>query len=103
MPDGEINLGKLSVIVQDGVAKLKGSDLLAGSTLTMNKAYKFLMDNFKVSPVKAVTYFSTNPAKVYNLENVGSIEVGKLANFVIVNNQNEVVSVVYKGEVVSPA
>jgi N-acetylglucosamine-6-phosphate deacetylase len=61
------------------------------------------VDNFKVSPVTAVTYFSTNPAKAYNLENVGSIEVGKLANFVIVNNQNEVVSVVYKGEVVSPA
>ena len=103
MPDGELTLGKLSVIVQDGVAKLKGSDLLAGSTLTMNKAYKFLMDNFDVSPVRAVNYFSTNPAKVYNLKNVGSIEVGKLANFVIVNNQNQVVSVVYRGEVVSPA
>jgi N-acetylglucosamine-6-phosphate deacetylase len=103
MPDGEINLGKLSVTVQDGVAKLKGSDLLAGSTLTMNKAYKFLMDNFEVSPVRAVNYFSTNPARVYNLENVGSIEVGKLANFVVVNNQNEVVSVVYKGEVITPA
>ena len=103
MPDGELTLGKLSVIVQDGVAKLKGSDLLAGSTLTMNKAYKFLMDNFEVSPVTAVNYFSTNPAKVYNLKNVGSIEVGKLANFVIVNNQNQVVSVVYRGEVVSPA
>ena len=103
MPDGELTLGKLSVIVQDGVAKLKGSDLLAGSTLTMNKAYKFLMDNFDVSPVRAVNYFSTNPAKVYNLKNVGSIEVGKLANFVIVNNQNQVVSVVYRGEVVTPA
>lgn len=103
MPDGEINLGQVSVIVQDGIAKLKGSDLLAGSTLTMKKAYKFLMDNFDVSPVVAVTYFSTNPAKVYNLKDVGTIEVGKMANFVVVNNQNEVVSVIFKGEVVSPS
>lgn len=102
MPDGELNLGKVSVVVQDGVAKLKGSELLAGSTLTMNRAYKFLMDNFEVSPVDAVAYFSGNPAKIYKLASVGSIEVGKRANFVVVNTANEVVSVVFEGEIVSP-
>jgi N-acetylglucosamine-6-phosphate deacetylase len=102
MPDGELNLGKVSVVVQDGVAKLKGSDLLAGSTLTMNRAYKFLMDNFKVSPVDAVAYFSGNPAKIYRLGNIGSIEVGNSANLVVVNTDNEVISVVFEGEIVSP-
>jgi N-acetylglucosamine-6-phosphate deacetylase len=102
MPDGELTLGKVSVVVQDGVAKLKGSELLAGSTLTMNRAYKFLMDNFEVSPVDAVAYFSGNPAKIYKLANVGSIEVGKHANFVVVNTDNEVVNVVFEGEIVSP-
>jgi N-acetylglucosamine-6-phosphate deacetylase len=102
MPDGELTLGKVSVVVQDGVAKLKGSELLAGSTLTMNRAYKFLMDNFEVSPVDAVAYFSGNPAKIYKLANVGSIEVGKRANFVIVNTDNEVIDVVFDGEIVSP-
>jgi len=101
MPDGELSLGKVSVVVQGGVAKLKGSDLLAGSTLTMSRAYKFLMDNFKVNPVDAVAYFSGNPAKIYNLDNVGSIEVGKRANFVVVNTDNEVVTVVFEGEIVS--
>jgi N-acetylglucosamine-6-phosphate deacetylase len=101
MPDGELTLGNVSVTVKDGVAKLAGSDLLAGSTLTMDRAYKFLMDNFKVTAVEAVAYFSGNPAKIYNLENVGSIEVGKLANFVVVNNLNEVVSVIQAGETVS--
>jgi N-acetylglucosamine-6-phosphate deacetylase len=100
MPDGELSLGKVSVVVQGGVAKLKGSDLLAGSTLTMSRAYKFLMDNFKVNPVDAVSYFSGNPAKIYNLDNVGSIEVGKCANFVVVNTDNEVVTVVFEGEIV---
>jgi N-acetylglucosamine-6-phosphate deacetylase len=66
----------------------------------MSRAYKFLMDNFKVNPVDAVAYFSGNPAKIYNLDNVGSIEVGKRANFVVVNTDNEVVTVVFEGEIV---
>ena len=100
MPDGELNLGNVSVIVKNGIANLKGSDLLAGSTLTMGSAYKFLMDNFEVSHVDAVAFFSGNPAKIYNLENVGSIEVGKRANFVVVNSKNEVETVILEGKVV---
>jgi N-acetylglucosamine-6-phosphate deacetylase len=103
MPDGELTLGTVSVVVKNGVAHLKGSDLLAGSTLTMKKAYKFLMDNFKVSPIDAVAFFSSNPAKVYKLEDVGSIEVGKRANFVVVNINNEVENVIFEGKVVSPS
>jgi N-acetylglucosamine-6-phosphate deacetylase len=103
MPDGELTLGNVSVIVKDGVAKLNGSDLLAGSTLTMKSAYKFLMDNFKVSPVDAVAFFSGNPAKIYNLESVGSIKVGKRANFVVVNSKNEVETVIFEVKVVSPS
>jgi N-acetylglucosamine-6-phosphate deacetylase len=101
MPDGELTLGNVSVIVKNGIANLKGSDLLAGSTLTMRSAYKFLMDNFNVSHVDAVAFFSGNPAKIYNLENVGSIEVGKRANFVVVNSKNEVKTVIFEGKVVS--
>ena len=101
MPDGELTLGNVSVIVKNGIANLKGSDLLAGSTLTMKSAYKFLMDNFKVSHVDAVAFFSGNPAKIYNLKNVGSIEVGKHANFVVVNSKNEVEAVIFEGKVVS--
>jgi N-acetylglucosamine-6-phosphate deacetylase len=103
MPDGELNLGNVSVIVKNGIANIKGSDLLAGSTLTMRSAYKFLMDNFEVSHVDAVAFFSGNPAKIYNLENVGSIEVGKRANFVVVNSKNEVKTVILEGKVVSPS
>ncbi len=100
MPDGELKLGSVEVSVENGIAKIKGSDLLAGSTLTMKKAYKFLMDNFNVTPVEAAAYFSGNPAKVYNLKDVGIIEVGKMANLVVVNSRNEVETVIYQGIVV---
>ena len=69
----------------------------------MKNAFKFLMDNFEVNPVDAAAYFSGNPAKIYNLKNVGSIEVGKLANFVIVNSNNEVETVILEGKIVSPS
>lgn len=100
MPDGELKLGNVEVSVENGIAKIKGSDLLAGSTLTMKSAYKFLLDNFDVTPVEAAAYFSGNPAKAYNLKSVGSIEVGKMANLVVVNSQNEVETVIYEGTVV---
>jgi N-acetylglucosamine-6-phosphate deacetylase len=100
MPDGELKLGNVEVSVENGIAKLKGSDLLAGSTLTMNRAYKYLLDNFDVTPIEAVAYFSGNPAKAYNLKNVGGIEVGKMANMVVVNKENEVETVIYEGVVV---
>jgi N-acetylglucosamine-6-phosphate deacetylase len=101
MPDCELTLGNVSVIVKNGIANLKGTDLLAGSTLAMKNAYKFLMDNFDVHPVEAVAYFSGNPAKIYKLEKVGSIEVGKNANFVVVNSKHEVETVIFEGKVVS--
>jgi N-acetylglucosamine-6-phosphate deacetylase len=100
MPDGELKLGNVEVKVENGIAKLKGSDLLAGSTLTMKSAYKFLMDNFNVTPVEAAAFFSGNPAKVYNLNEVGSIGVGKMANLVVVNSGNEVETVIYEGMIV---
>jgi N-acetylglucosamine-6-phosphate deacetylase len=101
MPDCQLKLGNVEVTVKDGIAMLTGSDLLAGSTLTMKTAYKFLLDNFDVTPVEAASYFAGNPAKVYNLTDVGSIEVGKKANFVVVNSENEVQNVIYEGMVVS--
>ena len=101
MPDCELKLGNVQVTVKNGIARLTGSDLLAGSTLTMKNAYKFLMDNFDVTPVDAAAYFAGNPAKVYNLSDVGSIEVGKKANFVVANSENEVETVIYEGMVVS--
>jgi N-acetylglucosamine-6-phosphate deacetylase len=56
-----------------------------------------------VSHVDAVAFFSGNPAKIYKLESVGSIEVGKRANFVVVNSKNEVETVIFEGKVVSPS
>lgn len=95
--DGEIKLGSIVVEVKNGVAKIKGSDLLAGSTLTMKVAFKFLMENFKIEYVEAAKIFASNAALKYNFTDVGVIGAGKRADIVVVNSQHDIISVIHQG------
>ena len=60
--DGEYKIGELDVTVTDSIAKLSGTNTLAGSTLTMLDA--FLNFNKIIGFEQAVRYTSLNPAKV---------------------------------------
>ncbi|MCL6601050.1 MAG: N-acetylglucosamine-6-phosphate deacetylase [Alicyclobacillus macrosporangiidus] len=62
-PDGQYDLGGLSVTVEDGVAYLKHGHNLAGSTLTMDRAFANAMGRIGVSPPEAVRMASTTPAR----------------------------------------
>ena len=95
--DGEVQLGNIAVVVKNGVAKIKGSELLAGSTLTMDRAFKFLMQNFDVSYVEAAKFFAGNAAMKYQLPNVGEIKFGNFADIVIVNSDHEIEAVLFRG------
>jgi len=63
--DGEYRIGNLAVTVKDNVAKLTGTDTLAGSTLTMLDA--FLNYQKLVGFEQAVKYTSLNPAKLLGI------------------------------------
>jgi N-acetylglucosamine-6-phosphate deacetylase len=65
-PDGQYKLGDVSVIVDGGVARRADNGLLAGSTLTIDKAVSNLV-SWGLSPLSAIAAASTNPAKCYNL------------------------------------
>lgn len=95
--DGEIQLGNILVEVKNGVAKIKGSDLLAGSTLTMNSAFRFLMENFKIEYVDAAKIFAGNAALKYDFTDVGELGLGKKADIVAVDTHHEIVSVIHQG------
>ena len=60
--DGQYKIGELDVTVTDSIAKLSGTNILAGSTLTMLDA--FLNFNKIIGFEQAVRYTSLNPAKV---------------------------------------
>jgi len=80
--DGSYLIGALDVVVKDGVARLTSNGSLAGSTLTMKRAFEYLMNNFDTSIESASYCASTLPARVLGFDYVGEIKVGALANFV---------------------
>ena len=86
MPDGNYRLGGLDVTCADGAARLSGTSTLAGSTLTMDRAFEYLHKVIGLSLVAAAHATATEPARVLGLKNVGSLEVGKQADFVVWNN-----------------
>ncbi len=74
---------------------------LAGSKLTMNKACFNIMKHTGIGIVEAFLLASRNPAKAIGLENkIGTIDVGKMANLVFVNDTFDVKKVMLEGELI---
>jgi len=88
--DGKYTIGKLEVLVKDGVARLTSKGSLAGSTLTMDRAFINLRDNFGLSIAEASFATSTLPAIRIGLTDVGSIDVGKRPDFLEFTNNGEI-------------
>lgn len=97
LPDGNYKLGELDVYVRDGQARLISNDALAGSVLTMDKAFKHLIE-LGYSLFDAVKMTSTNVAKEFGL-NAGVLQEGKDADIVLLNPDYSVEMTIVKGEV----
>jgi N-acetylglucosamine-6-phosphate deacetylase len=90
MPDGEYDLGGLRVRMQDGVARLHPSGNLAGSTLTMIEAFRFVVRHVGVSIPDASRMASANPARQLGMDHiVGSLEPGKRADVLLLDESLE--------------
>ncbi len=75
--------------------------LLCGSNLTLNVACKNIISHLGVSINDAFLMASFNPARVIGMDNkIGSIDVGKTANLVVVNKNFDVKNVILKGKFV---
>lgn len=86
--DGKFTIGALNVTVKDGIARLDSNGLLAGSTLTMDSAFRNYF-NSGASLVECVHAASTLPAQILGLRDVGSITVGKKADLIEVSSELE--------------
>ncbi|GGV48454.1 N-acetylglucosamine-6-phosphate deacetylase [Streptomyces spectabilis] len=97
--DGTYHLGPLEVVVSDGVARLAEGGAIAGSTLTLDRAFQraVTVDGLPVEDV--VTAISVTPAKVLGLyDRVGSLEPGKDADLVVLDADFALKGVLRKGE-----
>ena len=99
LPDGDYKLGVNDVVVVDGDAKLKVGGTRAGSTLTTGKGLLNLLE-FTGKPLEEILPLLTeNPAKLVGVyDKIGSIEAGKDADIVILNEGCQVVRTFAKGK-----
>jgi N-acetylglucosamine-6-phosphate deacetylase len=79
--DGDYMIGNYEVEVSNSVARIKGTQTLAGSTLTMDQSFLNLLD-MGLDLKDAVAMSSTNAARLMGLTQQGSIAIGMRADFV---------------------
>lgn len=97
--DGTYPLGDLDVNVVGGVARLVDSGSIAGSTLTMDHAFKFAVQQSGFSMTDAVAASATNPARLLGLaEQTGALAEGLVADLVVLDADLTLRAVMAAGE-----
>ncbi len=104
LPPGEYDWnGKTVLLTPEGKLRLPDLDVLAGASFSIRKGVGNMMKYTGCSLAEAVQMASTNQAEMFGWEDRGSIEVGKRADLVLFNIQDDEVLVektIIDGEVV---
>ncbi|WP_091020916.1 N-acetylglucosamine-6-phosphate deacetylase [Paenibacillus amylolyticus] len=98
LDDGEYKIGDLPVIVKHGEARLKEGGALAGSTLTMIRGFRYLVQEVGLSLNAASRAASLTPARLLGIDHrTGSLVQGKQADIVLLNAELDIEGVWVKG------
>jgi N-acetylglucosamine-6-phosphate deacetylase len=100
MADGEYWLGQLAVAVVDGVARVAGTQTIAGGTATMDRVFRFAVIHGGVprdeALMAAVRQASINPARALGMPSSGLV-AGAAADLVVLNSDLAVTGVLRQG------
>ncbi|ERG64110.1 hypothetical protein L332_06545 [Agrococcus pavilionensis RW1] len=100
MPDGAYRIGSLDVRVEDGLPRLAEGGSIAGSTLTLDRAVRVLVE--AGAPLEAaLDAASRAPADAIGRADLGRIEVGATADLVALDERLEVAGTWRAGEPVA--
>lgn len=101
LPDGEYMLGINPVTVTDGDAMISGTNIRAGSTLTLAQAVKKIKEFTGAPTEKILPLLTANPAKLIGeFHRRGDIAVGKDADFVVLSPELDVIATCSAGKFV---
>jgi N-acetylglucosamine-6-phosphate deacetylase len=101
MGDGTYRLGPMTVVVRDGVAELDDGTSLAGSVLTMDRAFARLVRDVGLQVEEAVAMTAGTPARVLGLGGVGAIAAGRRADLAVLDEDLALRAVMAAGAWVS--
>ena len=96
--DGDYRLGRLTVSVRDGVARLSEGGAIAGSTLTMAAAVKYAVREVGLRIEDAVRAATASPAALLRLDRVGALLPGFRADLVVLDDDLDVQRVLHRGQ-----
>jgi N-acetylglucosamine-6-phosphate deacetylase len=98
--DGIYHLGPVQVHVVDGVARVAGTDTIAGSTATMDRVFRFAVNHCGLAHedalMLAVRQASINPARALGLPCSGLVP-GASADLVVLDTELAVTGVLHTG------
>lgn len=94
--DGDYVLGELPVEVRDRVAHIAGTQTIAGSTLTLDRAVENVIAA-GVEPLSALQAATSRPAQYLGLSSVGQFAPGARADAVVLDAGWSVQRVLYRG------
>jgi N-acetylglucosamine-6-phosphate deacetylase len=104
MADGEYWLGQLAVTVADGVARVAGTQTIAGGTATMDRVFKFAVAHSGLprdeALMAAVRQASITPARALGLPCAGLVP-GATADLVVLDSDLAVTGVLRQGSWIS--
>ena len=99
MPEGEYVLGEFPIVMKDGVCRLRDSDSIAGSIITIAQAVKNVYDWSVVTAEQAIRMGSEVAAKANNIADVcGYIMPGRDADFCVLDTELNLVDTYFAGK-----
>lgn len=99
LPDGDYFIGFTPIVVKKGDCLLRDSGIRAGSTLNALKGFLNFQRFTGRSPVEAAKAWSLNAAKLFGLEKEqGSLTIGKKADYLLLDERDELVSTLIQGK-----
>ena len=98
--DGTYQLGAVTIDVKSGVARVRATSTIAGSTATMDQLFRTVSRlglGADAALAAAVQMTSTTPARALRLDRVGVLQVGYDANLVVLDRDLRVTAVMTQG------